>query len=109
MLGITFKENCRCSNTKIINVIKALTDYGIVVSTYDPVAKPEAVYKEYGIKPIKKSLPKYDACVLGVSHTSFILRHYFTTKPLSVVYDIKGILGNKRMVVYSNQFYSILI
>jgi UDP-N-acetyl-D-galactosamine dehydrogenase len=50
-----FKENCPdVRNTKIINVIKALTDYGIVVSTYDPVAKPEAVYKEYGITTYKE-------------------------------------------------------
>jgi hypothetical protein len=37
-----------------------LTDYGIVVSTYDP-AKPEAVYKEYGIKTYKEiPTEKYD-------------------------------------------------
>jgi UDP-N-acetyl-D-galactosamine dehydrogenase len=98
MLGITFKENCPdVRNTKIINVIKALTDYGIVVSTYDPVAKPEAVYKEYGIITYKE-IPseKYDAVVLGVSHTSFLsLDITSLQKPLSVVYDIKGILGEQ--------------
>lgn len=98
MLGITFKENCPdVRNTKIINVIKALTDYGIVVSTYDPVAKPEAVYKEYGIKTSKK-IPssQYDAVVLGVSHTAFLsLDITSLQKPLSVVYDIKGILGEQ--------------
>jgi UDP-N-acetyl-D-galactosamine dehydrogenase len=98
MLGITFKENCPdVRNTKIINVIKALTDYGIVVSTYDPVAKPEAVYKEYGIKTFKE-IPseKYDAVVLGVSHTAFLTLDIASLqKPLSVVYDIKGILGEQ--------------
>jgi UDP-N-acetyl-D-galactosamine dehydrogenase len=98
MLGITFKENCPdVRNTKIINVIKALTDYGIVVSTYDPVAKPEAVDKEYGIKTYKE-IPssQYDAVVLGVSHTAFLsLDITSLQKPLSVVYDIKGILGEQ--------------
>jgi UDP-N-acetyl-D-mannosaminuronate dehydrogenase len=84
-----------------------LTDYGIVVSTYDPVAKPRQFTRNMVSKPIKKSLVQGDAVVLGVSHTAFIFRHYFTTKPLSVVYDIKGILGSKD--VYINQFYSILI
>jgi UDP-N-acetyl-D-galactosamine dehydrogenase len=50
MLGITFKENCPdVRNTKVINVIEALVDYGIVITTHDPVADPEAVLKEYGI------------------------------------------------------------
>jgi UDP-N-acetyl-D-galactosamine dehydrogenase len=38
MLGITFKENCPdVRNTKIVDVIAALTDYGIAVTTYDPI------------------------------------------------------------------------
>jgi UDP-N-acetyl-D-galactosamine dehydrogenase len=41
MLGITFKENCPdVRNTKIVDVIAALTDYGIAVTTYDPIANP---------------------------------------------------------------------
>jgi UDP-N-acetyl-D-galactosamine dehydrogenase len=37
MLGITFKENCPdVRNTKIVDVIESLTDYGISVTTYDP-------------------------------------------------------------------------
>jgi UDP-N-acetyl-D-galactosamine dehydrogenase len=44
MLGITFKENCPdVRNTKIVDVIAALTDYGITVTIYDPVASPKAV------------------------------------------------------------------
>jgi UDP-N-acetyl-D-galactosamine dehydrogenase len=44
MLGITFKENCPdVRNTKIVDVIAALTDYGITVTIYDPLASPKAV------------------------------------------------------------------
>jgi UDP-N-acetyl-D-galactosamine dehydrogenase len=46
MLGITFKENCPdVRNTKVINVIQALVDYGITVTTHDPVADPDAVLR----------------------------------------------------------------
>jgi UDP-N-acetyl-D-galactosamine dehydrogenase len=74
MLGITFKENCPdVRNTKIINVIEAF-DYGITITTHDPVADPDAVLKEYGITTCT-ALPsaQYDAVVLGVSHT----RHFY--------------------------------
>ncbi|WP_228512886.1 nucleotide sugar dehydrogenase [Planobacterium oryzisoli] len=51
MLGITFKENCPdVRNTKIVDVIAALEDYGIKVTTYDPWANPEEVKHEYGIE-----------------------------------------------------------
>jgi len=50
MLGITFKENCPdVRNTKIVDVIAALTDYGIKITIYDPWANPAVVMKEYGL------------------------------------------------------------
>jgi UDP-N-acetyl-D-galactosamine dehydrogenase len=53
MLGITFKENCPdVRNTKIVDVIRALEEYGVNVCVYDPWANPEEVYHEYGIKPL---------------------------------------------------------
>jgi UDP-N-acetyl-D-mannosaminuronate dehydrogenase len=49
-VGYHFKENCPdVRNTKVINVIEALVDYGITITTHDPVADPDAVLKEYGI------------------------------------------------------------
>src|SRR5690606_11272533 len=50
MLGITFKENCPdMRNTKIVDVVRALEDYGVKVSIYDPWANPAEVKHEYGI------------------------------------------------------------
>ncbi|MBN8621547.1 MAG: nucleotide sugar dehydrogenase [Flavobacteriales bacterium] len=50
MLGITFKENCPdVRNTKIVDVVAALQDYGINVTIYDPWANPEEVKHEYGL------------------------------------------------------------
>ncbi len=54
MLGITFKENCPdVRNTKIVDVIAALEDFGVKVTTYDPWANPEEVLHEYGIESTK--------------------------------------------------------
>ncbi|MBX9888352.1 MAG: nucleotide sugar dehydrogenase [Flavobacteriaceae bacterium] len=98
MLGITFKENCPdVRNTKVINVIEALVDYGIVVTTHDPIADPEAVLKEYGITTCS-ALPSaaFDAVVLGVSHQAFLsLDFEALQKPLSILYDVKGVLGSR--------------
>lgn len=96
MLGITFKENCPdVRNTKIVDVIKGLTEYGIVVTIFDPLAGIEEVKKEYKLET-KKSLPteKFDAIVLGVSHNEFLnLNFAELQKENSLLYDIKGVLG----------------
>lgn len=97
MLGITFKENCPdVRNTKIVDVISSLEEYGIKVTTYDPWANPSEVEHEYKIKSMKE-IPnqKFDAVVLGVSHKEFLkLDISLLQKELSVLYDVKGVLGN---------------
>ena len=97
MLGITFKENCPdVRNTKIVDVIAALEDFGVKVTTYDPWASPEEVKHEYYIDSVK-NLPdsKFDAVVLGVAHNEFKDLDLSTlTKETSVIYDVKGILEN---------------
>lgn len=96
MLGITFKENCPdVRNTKIVDVITALEDYGIKVTTYDPWANPNEVRHEYNIESIT-NLPsnQFDAVVLGVAHKEFKEIDFNSLrKTASVLYDVKGILG----------------
>jgi len=96
-LGITFKENCPdVRNTKAADVINALEDYSINVTTYDPWANPEEVMHEYGItstNSMEDVKEKFDAVVLTVSHDEFLnidLSSYL--KEGGVVYDVKGIL-----------------
>lgn len=95
MLGITFKENCPdVRNTKIVDVIKSLQDYGITVSIYDPWANPSEVKHEYGLETTE-TLPtdKFDTIVLGVAHNEFLNIDLEQFKnPNSVVYDVKGVL-----------------
>jgi UDP-N-acetyl-D-galactosamine dehydrogenase len=95
MLGITFKENCPdVRNTKIVEVIKCLKDYGIEVTVYDPWANPKEVAHEYDLIT-NNTLPKekFDAIVLGVSHKEFLnLDLNPLKKSNAVVYDVKGVL-----------------
>jgi UDP-N-acetyl-D-galactosamine dehydrogenase len=95
MLGITFKENCPdVRNTKIVDVIKALEDYGIQVAIFDPWANPAEVKHEYGLTMMNE-VPKntFDAVVLGVAHSEFIEMDIASLrKECSVLYDVKGIL-----------------
>jgi UDP-N-acetyl-D-galactosamine dehydrogenase len=97
MLGITFKENCPdVRNTKIVDVIAALSDYGITVAIYDPLASPEAVKKEYKLIT-SKTVPnkKYDAVVLAVAHAEFLDMDLSRLQnKTSLLYDVKGVLGD---------------
>ncbi|SMO86788.1 UDP-N-acetyl-D-galactosamine dehydrogenase [Flavobacterium resistens] len=96
MLGITFKENCPdVRNTKIVDVIKSLTEYGISVTVFDPLANIKEVHEEYELQTVN-SIPKekFDAIVLGVAHTEFLgLNFSELQKENSLLYDVKGVLG----------------
>jgi UDP-N-acetyl-D-galactosamine dehydrogenase len=95
LLGITFKENCPdVRNTKIVDVIKALKEYHVNITIYDPWANPADVLHEYNLVTTDK-LPsgKYDSVVLGVSHKEFLeLDLEKVRKENSVLYDVKGVL-----------------
>ena len=106
MLGVTFKENCGdVRNTKIVDVVAALKEYGVEVTIYDPWANPAEVKHEYGLTCIAElpesitqhpaSSTQFDAIVLGVAHDEFLnLDLNLIRKANSIVYDVKGILEN---------------
>lgn len=96
VMGFTFKENCPdVRNTKVVDVVRSLEDYGIDVSIYDPWANPDEVLREFGLETSNK-LPfkKYEAIVLAVSHKEF---EELNIKNLlsqnGIIYDVKGILA----------------
>ena len=97
MLGITFKENCPdVRNTKIVDVIRALEDFGVKVTTFDPWANPEEVYHEYKLE-CQNTTPnkKFDAIVIGVAHKEFLdIDFSFLKKENAILYDVKGVLKN---------------
>lgn len=98
VLGITFKENCPdVRNTKVVDVIKNLKDYGVNITIYDPLANPTEVKHEYNLVTVNK-LPtqKFDSIVLAVAHKEFLDLNFDDLKAENaVVYDVKGVLGDR--------------
>ena len=97
ILGITFKENCPdVRNTKAVDLINALKDYGTNITIHDPWADEEEVNSEYGLKS-SKSLPneKFDAVVLTVSHNKFNELDFLSLKnENAIIYDVKNFLAD---------------
>ncbi len=94
VLGITFKENCPdIRNSRVIDVIKELEDFGCSVDVSDYWADVEDVKHEYNLV-LKEacSYDDYDAVVLAVAHDRYKSLAFDNKK--QVVYDIKSILDN---------------
>lgn len=98
VLGITFKENCPdIRNSRAIDIIRELEEFGIKVETCDPWADPAEVRKEYDIDLITPQQlannAAYDAVILAVSHNDFLEFDYQKLKhDKTIIYDVKGIL-----------------
>ncbi len=102
ILGFTFKENCPDTrNTKIIDIVKELREYGIDPMISDPVADPQEAKKLYGIEFVDlNTIKDMDAMILAVAHTVFsaltinqIDRFYGNGE--KVLLDLKGVLDRK--------------
>jgi len=102
ILGVSFKENCPdMRNTRVIDIIEELKDFGVNVDIHDPWVDHEAEkhWYNHGIinDPLKNN-KKYDAIVVAVSHEQFKRYTNNDFKVLSngesVVIDIKGIVDN---------------
>ena len=96
ILGFTFKENCPdVRNTKVIDIVRALGEYRLSVTVYDPWANPEAVRREYGIEVTNElhEGTRYDAVIAAVAHNAFDdLELQPLLKDDSVVFDVKATL-----------------
>ena len=98
VLGITFKENCPdVRNTKAVDVVRQLQAYETHVDIFDPWANPQEVEHEYNLTSFKQApSKKYEAIVLCVAHKEFADLDLDALKTdNAVVYDVKGILGDK--------------
>ena len=96
ILGFTFKENCPdVRNTKVIDIYRALKDYDLNITVYDPWANPAIAEREYGVK-ITNTLPeaRYDAIIAAVAHKEFATIDITSLQAsTSVVYDVKWMLN----------------
>lgn len=104
ILGFTFKENCPDTrNTKVIDIVKELREYGIDPVIVDETADAQEAERLYGVKLAGKDAVKdLDALVIAVAHEEFIhlsreeVRGYFNSAhEKKVLVDIKGILDRK--------------
>jgi len=94
ILGITFKENCPdIRNSRIIDVIKELQEFGVQIAIYDPWADAKEVKHEYNLELMKElpALNAYDALVLAVAHQEFQTLNMVKNE-YQVIYDIKSFL-----------------
>jgi UDP-N-acetyl-D-galactosamine dehydrogenase len=96
VLGITFKENCPdIRNSRVIDVINELKEFGCNVDVYDPWANGREVQAEYNLELIEKfKIEEYDALILAVAHKEFEDLDLNLTNDRQVVYDIKSVLEN---------------
>ncbi|MBP4060803.1 Vi polysaccharide biosynthesis UDP-N-acetylglucosamine C-6 dehydrogenase TviB [Aeromonas sp. Prich7-2] len=98
VLGLTFKENCPdLRNTKVVDIIAELQDYGVNVDCYDPWINAAEAQHEYGITPVSEpAIGAYDGIVLAVAHKEFAAmgaeKIRALGKPAHVLYDLKYVL-----------------
>jgi UDP-N-acetyl-D-galactosamine dehydrogenase len=98
IMGLTFKENCPdIRNTKVVDVISELKEYGCVVEVYDPWVDSKEAHQEYGVAMVTQLKDgSYDAIILAVAHdhfksmTEMELRSF--CKDRHILYDLKYIL-----------------
>lgn len=103
VLGITFKENCPdIRNSKVVDVVNELADFGCEVKVYDPQASPEEVYEEYGLKlasgEVMSKLGEFQAVVFAVAHKEFCeMKIDKRQLANTIVFDLKGIFPKEQV------------
>lgn len=102
ILGFTFKEDCPDTrNTKIIDIVNELKEYGITPVIADPEADAEEALKLYGVEFVKaEDIKGMDAVIMAVAHEAFkrltksdVDKMFGEGK--NVLLDIKGIFNRK--------------
>lgn len=97
ILGITFKENCPdIRNSRVIDVISELKEFGCNIDVYDPWADAAEVAHEYKLPLIENEslkIENYEAVVLAVAHQKFHLLNIQKNKH-QIIFDIKSFLDD---------------
>lgn len=98
VMGLTFKENCPdIRNTRVVDIVAELEDYGCDVDVYDPWVSAEEAQHEYGIVPVAApDAAGYDAIILAVAHQQFKDMGAAAIRALgkdgAILYDLKYVL-----------------
>jgi len=108
VMGLTFKENVAdIRNSKVVDIIHELRDFGVLVDVIDPFADPDEVKKCYGIELKAKPEGPYNAIILAVAHNEYkkLSEEYFQQHSIGngIFDDVKGLYRNvvKNMTYWS--------
>jgi len=113
VLGLTFKENCPdLRNSKVVDIIRELQDYGIDVQVHDPLADAAEAGHEYGVTLTPfASLRPAAAVVLAVAHRAFqdisVARLAALMGPKKVLVDVKGICDPRAVAAAGIRFWRL--
>ncbi len=103
VLGLTFKEDVPdIRNSKVVDIITELSNFGVSVQAHDPWAEAEEVEHEFGIRLVdRKALQPADAVILAVSHRAYLDEGWPLVQSLlkpqaKIVIDVKGALPREK-------------
>jgi len=107
IMGFTFKENCPDTrNTRVIDMVLELKEYGIVPIIVDPVADQEEAHEEYGLTfAAKEDLKDLDALIIAVSHDEFkawlkdIPSFFKSSSATPIIFDLKALYERQEFSV----------
>ena len=98
ILGLAFKENCSdIRNSRVVDIINELHEYGLVVDVYDPWVDAMAVREEFGLEPLSAAPAAgvYDGVILAVAHRDFVKLGAASLRALgkdnAVFFDVKSV------------------
>ena len=99
-MGATFKENVDdIRNSKVADVVKELTSYGVQVDVTDPRANSAELKREYGFELVKSIGSNYDAVIVAVNHREYSDKDEAWFKSIltqeGLLVDIKGLYNKK--------------
>ena len=103
VLGLTFKENCPdLRNSRVIDIITELRDFGVVVQVHDQYADSTETQRYYGVSLVSlDQLEPADAVIIAVAHQQYVELsvedHKNLLLPNGLLVDVKGILNKADM------------
>jgi UDP-N-acetyl-D-galactosamine dehydrogenase len=113
VLGLTFKENCPdLRNSRVIDIIRELEDFGVKVQVFDPEAAAEEALHEYGVSLFKlDELQPAAAVVVAVAHDTYASwthdEYLKLMHSAPVIIDVKGVCDGPALVSAGARFWRL--
>ena len=114
IFGFTFKENCPDTrNTKVIDIVRELGEYGIEPIIADPIADADEAFRIYGVKFVKiDDISGLDAAIFAVAHEEFtnFKMDYMNSlygEGQKILLDLKGIYNRKEFEAAGYRYWRL--